>query len=177
MVSSKAIERKQKIIDELGEIFANDGVYLIDYRGLSVKEMQDLRNKIKAHDADLKVIKNRLAIKYFERENQEYGRDVFRGPVAVAFSNEHFVEVAKVIVDFSKEVKKIKIKSGFIEQQFVDEVQIRNVAGLPGRPQLLSQLAFSIAMPLKKFGMSLSAPLTNMAILLNNLKDKKAKEE
>ena len=177
MVSSKAIERKQKIVDELGEVFSNNGVYLIDYRGLTVKEMEDLRQKIKAHDAELKVIKNRLAIKYFERENQEYGRDVFRGPVAVAFSNEHFVEVAKVIVDFEKDLKKIKIKSGFIEQKFVDDVQIKNVARLPGKPQLLSQLAFSVAMPLKKFGMSLSAPLTNVLILLNNLKDKKAKEE
>lgn len=177
MVSQKSLERKQKKVDELGEIFKNNGVYLFDYRGLAVQEMEDLRNKIKTLNANLKVIKNRLAIKYFEKGEQKYGRDIFRGPIAIAYSNEKFVEVAKVIVDFEKENKKIKIKSGFIEKQFVDDQQIKNLAKLPGRTQLMSQLAFSMVMPIKKFGQALTAPIMNMLILLNNLKDKKAKED
>lgn len=177
MVSQRNLERKQKKVDELGEIFKNNGVYLFDYRGLAVNEMEDLRNKIKTLNANLKVIKNRMAIKYFENEEQKYGREVFRGPIAIAYSDEKFVEVAKVIVDFEKESKKIKIKSGFIEKQFVDDRQIKDLARLPGRPQLMSQLAFSMAMPIKKFGRALTAPIMNMLVLLNNLKDKKAKEE
>jgi len=177
VVSQKSIERKQKKIDELSEIFKNNGVYLFDYRGLAVKEMEDLRNKIKTLNAHLKVIKNRMAIKYFENEEQKYGRDVFRGPIAIAYSDEKFVEVAKVIVDFEKDNKKIKIKSGFIEKQFVDGQQIKNLAKLPGRTQLISQLAFSMSMPVRKLGQTLTAPIMNMLILLNNIKDKKAKED
>lgn len=176
MVSRKSMEIKQKKVDELGEIFSHNGVYLFDYRGLPVKEMQDLREKVKALDANIKVIKNRLAIKYFERENREIDPSLFKGPIAVAYGAEKFVEVAKVIVDFEAKNKKIKIKSGFIEQKIVNESDIKNVAKLPGKMQLMSQLACSIAMPLKKFGLSLSAPLTHMMILLRNLKEKKEKE-
>lgn len=176
MVSRKSIAIKQKKVDELGEIFSHSGVYLFDYRGLPVKEMQDLREKVKALDANIKVIKNRLAIKYFEREKKDIDPAMFKGPIAVAYSGEKFVEVAKVIVDFESKNKKIKIKSGFIEQKLVNESDIKHVAKLPGRMQLMSQLAYSIAMPLKKFGMALSAPLTSMMVLLHNLKEKKEKE-
>ena len=177
MASSKNLEIKQKQVDKLGEIFNNNGVYLIDYRGLAVKEMEELRDRIRKLNANIKVIKNRLAIKYFEREEKSIDHAIFSGPTAVAYGGENFIEVAKTIVDFEKESKKIKIKSGFIEKRFVNDSEIKEVAKLPAKPQLMSQLAFSMAMPLKKFGMTLSAPLRNMMILLNNLKDKKEKEE
>jgi large subunit ribosomal protein L10 len=177
VASQKNLEIKQKKVDELEKIFSNSGVYLIDYRGLEVKEIEELRNKIQKLDADLKVIKNRLAIKYFEKAKKDVDRDMFRGPTAIAFGGEKFVEVAKVIADFEKENKKIKIKYGYIDQKYISDAEVKNVAKLPGRPQLMSQLAFSMAMPLKKFGMSLSAPLKSMMILLNQLKDKKQKEE
>lgn len=177
MPSKLILKDKKKKVDEIGAIFGNSGVYLIDYRGLSVPEIEDLRKKIKSSDAELKIIKNRLAIKYFEKENKEFGRDIFSGPTAVAYSDEKFVEVAKIIVDFEKNSKKIKIKSGFIENKFVGIDEIKNVAMLPGKDQLMSQLVFSIAYPLKKMGMALSSPLKNMLVLMNNLKDKKEKEE
>jgi large subunit ribosomal protein L10 len=177
VASQKNLEIKQKKVDELEKIFSNSGVFLIDYRGLEVKEIEELRNKIKKLDADLKVIKNRLAIKYFEKIDTKVDLEMFKGPTAIAFGDEKFVEVAKVIADFEKENKKIKIKSGFIEQKHISEAEVKNVAKLPGKPQLMSQMAFSMAMPLKKFGMSLAAPLKSMMILLNQLKDKKLKEE
>jgi large subunit ribosomal protein L10 len=176
MPSVRTLERNRQKIEELSEIFSNNGVYLFDYRGLTVKEMQDLRNKVKPLDANVKVIKNRLAIRYFEEKNQNYGRDLFSGPLAVVYADEKYVEVARVMADFEKESKKIKLKSGFIEKKLIDKNQVLSVAKLPGKDQLLSQLAFSIAMPLKKMGMALSAPLTNILILLKNLKDKKEKE-
>ena len=76
-----------------------------------------------------------------------------------------------------KENDKVEIKAGFVEQAFADKEKVKAVAKLPGRDQLMAQLVFSIALPLKKMGMALSAPLTNMLILLKNLKDKKEKEE
>ncbi|MEN8154889.1 MAG: 50S ribosomal protein L10 [Acidobacteriota bacterium] len=177
MPSKQILEDKKKKVDEIGAIFNSNGVYLIDYRGLSVPEIEDLRTKIKTSDAEFKIIKNRLAIKYFEKEKKEFGRDVFNGPTAVAYSDEKFVEVAKIVVDFEKDTKKIKIKSGFIENKFVTIDEIKNVAKLPGKDQLMAQLAFSIAHPLKKMGMALSSPLKNVLVLMNNLKDKKEKEE
>ena len=177
MTSPKSIERNQKRIEELAGIFARKGVYLFDYRGLSVPEMQSLRNKVRGLNAGIKVFKNRMAIKYFEEAQPgEYGRELFNGPLAVAYADDNFVEVAKVMVEFEKESKKIELKSAFVEARLMDRDKVLQLAKLPGRDQLLAQLAMSIVHPLKKMGLSLSAPLTNMLILLKNLKDKKAKE-
>ena len=120
-------------MDALAEIFHSNGVYLFDYRGLKVSEMGNLRNRIKALGANVKVIKNRLAIKFFEKEKLAVGRELFNGPIAVAYSNDKFVETAKVLVDFEKESKKIKIKSGFIERRLVSEKQVAEVAKLPAQ--------------------------------------------
>jgi len=171
------MDTKKQQVDELGRIFQSSGAYLFDYRGLTVAEMNDLRGRMKNLGADVKVFKNRLAIKYFEQAQKSQGRDIFKGPLAVAYANDNFVEVAKVMVDFEKENNKVEIMAGFIEQTYVDKERIKHVAKLPGKEQLLAQLVFSISMPLKKMGMALSAPLRNMLILMKNLKDKKEKEE
>jgi large subunit ribosomal protein L10 len=177
VLTKEILEKKKQKVDELGEIFQSSGAYLFHYRGLTVKQMNALREQVKNHGGDVKVFKNRLAIKYFEQENKPYGRDLFNGPLAVAYANDGFVDVAKVMVDFEKENEHVEIKAGFIEHTFADKEKVKVVAKLPPRDQLLSQVAFSISMPLKKMGMALSAPLRDMMILMNNLKDKKEKEE
>lgn len=179
MPSKEILQLKEKKVEEMGDIFRRSGVYLFDYRGLSVTEMEGLRDRVKriGDDTNVKVIKNRLAIKYFEKEKKSHGRELFNGPMAVAYGNDSFVEVAKVLVDFEKENEKVEIKAGFVEQTFADKEKVKAVAKLPGKEQLMAQLVFSIAMPLKKMGMALSAPLTNMLILMKNLKDKKEKGE
>ncbi|NIM13124.1 MAG: 50S ribosomal protein L10 [Candidatus Aminicenantes bacterium] len=177
MPSKVIMDVKKQQADELSKIFQSSGAYLFDYRGLTVAEMNDLRERVKNLGANVKVFKNRLAIKYFEKERKPQGRDLFKGPLAVAYANDNFVEVAKVMVDFEKENNNVQIMAGFIEQTYVDKDKIKHVATLPGKEQLLAQLAFLISMPLKKMGMALSAPLRNMLILMKNLKDKKEKEE
>lgn len=176
MASTQILEKKKKTVDALADIFNCNGVYLFDYRGLKVSEMGTLRSRIKALGANVKVVKNRLAIKYFEKEKQAVGRELFKGPLAMAYSDDKFVETAKVLVEFEKESKKIKILSGFIEKRLVSNQQVLEVAKLPGKEQLLAQLVYSIGMPLRRFGSALSSPLTHMLVLMKNLQDKKAKE-
>jgi large subunit ribosomal protein L10 len=175
MGSAQILEKKKKKVDALGEIFRSNGVYLFDYRGLKVSELGTLRNRIKALGADVKVVKNRLAIKFFEKEKLDVGRELFKGPIAVAYSNDKFVETAKVLVEFARESKKIRIMSGFIERKLVSDKQVAEVAKLPGKEQLLAQLVFSIGMPLRRFGSALSSPLSHMLVLMKNLQDKKVK--
>ncbi len=176
MGSAQNLEKKKKAVDALADIFNCSGVYLFDYRGLKVSEMGALRSRIKALGANVRVVKNRLAIKYFEKGKQAVGRELFKGPLAMAYSDEKFVETAKVLVEFEKESKKIKIISGFIEKRLVSDRQVAEVAKLPGKEQLLAQLVYSIGMPLRRFGAALSSPMTHMLVLMKNLQDKKAKE-
>ncbi|MCK5055263.1 MAG: 50S ribosomal protein L10 [Candidatus Aminicenantes bacterium] len=176
MTGKKIIEQKKREVDDLGKIFSKNGVYLFDYRGLTVPQMGALREKVKALDAKVKVIKNRLAIRYFKKENKPYGRELFNGPLAIAYADDNFVDVARVIVASEKEFEHVKIKAGFIEGVFADKTRVKEVAKLPAKEQLMAQVALSMSMPLKKFVMSLAAPLKNMLLLMKNLKDKKEEE-
>jgi large subunit ribosomal protein L10 len=175
MASEHILEKKKKTVDGLADIFNCSGVYLFDYRGLKVSEMGTLRGRVKKLGANVKVIKNRLAIKFFEKEKMNIGRDLFNGPIAVAYSNDKFIETAKALVEFEKESKKIKIMSGFIEKRLVSTQQIVEAAKLPGKEQMLTQLVFSIGMPLRRFGSALSAPLSHMLVLFKNLQAHKEK--
>lgn len=176
MAGITGLERNKQAVEDLADVFKNNGVYLIDYRGLNVGEMETLRGKIKEINGQFKVIKNRFAIQYFKNEKKEIGREIFNGPTAVAYSEDGYVELAKVIAEFEKETEKITIKSGFLEKELVDKDTIISISKLPSKDQLMSQIAFSIAMPLKRMGMALNAPLKNVLVLMKNLKDKKEKE-
>lgn len=173
MANQMILQQKKGAVEEVKSIFSNAGVYVIDYRGLTVKEMEGLRLKVKAQDSRIKVVKNRMIIKHFQSENSTHGREIFNGPTALVYSDKNFVEMAKDLVEFEKESQKIKIRFGFVEQKYLDADGIKAVAKLPGKDQLMAQVAFSIAYPVKKMGMALSAPLRNMLILMKNLKDKK----
>lgn len=177
MPSKEILEVKQKQVSEISAIFQSNGVYLFDFRGMTVHELEKLRNRLRPLGGQVKVIKNRLALKYFQEKNMKIGRDVFFGPLAVAYANKNFIEVAKTMVEFEKENPKVRLKAGFIEQKFADKEKVKAVAKLPAKEQLMAQLVLSISMPLKKMGIALSAPLRDTLILMNNLKDKKEKEE
>ncbi len=177
MPSKETLKAKQKQVSEISEIFRSNGVYLFSFRGMTVKEMETLRNRLRPMGGNVKVIKNRLALKYFQEKNTKIGREVFFGPLAVAYANKNFIDLAKTMVDFEKENPKVQLKAGFIEQIYADKEKVKAVAKLPAKEQLLAQLVLSISMPLKKMGIALSAPLRDTLILMNNLKDKKEKEE
>lgn len=177
MPSKQIMNQKKQQVDDLGNIFQSSGVFLFDYRGLTVAQMETLRNRIKEVGADVKVIKNRLAIKYFEREEKEIGRELFNGPLAAVYAGDNYVDVAKIMVEAEKEFEKVDLKAGFIENSFADNEKIKAVSKLPNKDQLKAQLLYSMTMPIKKMGWALKAPLRDMLILMNNLKDKKEKEE
>jgi large subunit ribosomal protein L10 len=177
-VASKAIlEKKQKKVEEFKEIIKKDGVYFFDYRGLTVPQFEELRNKIREHNGSCMVLKNSIVAKGFAEENIEIIDDnLLIGPNAIAYVDKEFVEVAKVLADFAKEKDAVEIKAGFVEGKYVDKQKLLEISRLPGRDQLVAQLVMTIAMPIKKFGMTLSSPIKNILILMNNLKDKKEKE-
>lgn len=177
MVSEAILKKKKAKVKEFEEIFKSDGIYFFDYRGLSVGQFEELRGKVKDKDGKCRVIKNSIAARFFEDEKIQVDDQLLKGPNAIIYCSDKAVEIAKVLVDFVKDMENIEIKSGFLDQEFINKDKIYELSKLPGRDQLVSQLLMTIAMPLKKFGMTLASPLKNMLILMHNLKDKKEKEE
>jgi len=177
-VPSKAIlEKKKEQVKKLREIFQNDGIYFFDYRGLSVKDFEELRHKVREKEGNCRVVKNSIAARLFEEDQVSVDKELLKGPNAIIYGSGKTVEIAKVLVDFSREKEAVEIKSGFLDREYIQKGKIVELSKLPGRDQLVSHFLLTLVMPARKFGMSLSAPVKNILILMHNLKDKKAKEE
>ena len=130
------------IKEDLADVKA---VWVVDYRGLSVKEVEGLRRDIREADASMKVYKNtlvRIALKELDMANLD---EVLEGPSAFVFCKNDPVASAKALTEFAKGNDKLVIKGGMMDGDFVNAGQFDAVASLPSREQLLAQIAGAIS--------------------------------
>src|SRR5208283_3485576 len=107
--------------------------YITEYRGLTVAEITELRNKLRDAGSEYKVVKNRLTKIALEQTGLSAFKDHFQGPVAMAITQTDPVKPAKTLVDFAKTHDKLKIKAGFLDKSALSLDQIRALASLPSR--------------------------------------------
>ena len=140
MPSVKALEEKQKIVSEIKDNF-NDSKSLVifNYRGLTDKEIKDLRIKLKENDSYYKVYKNTLLRLAFKDLNLDFG-ETLTGPTAIAFSKDDIAAV-KVLSDTAKKNKELLLKAGYVEGNICDEEKLKEFASIPSREGLYTMLA------------------------------------
>lgn len=142
-------EEKTQLIDELSERFKHTrGVVFTDYRGITMKDSQDLRSKLREAGIDYKVIKTSLLRIVLERAKLSVPDEVLAKPLAIAMSDEDEVTPAKLTVSAAKELEPLQILGGMVNNQFVDELTIKRLAALPGREELYAKVVGSMASPL-----------------------------
>lgn len=164
---SKAIERKQELVNQIAEeIKASSSVVIADYRGLNVAEVTELRNNMRNEGLTFKVYKNSLVRRAMEQAGIEVLEEVLTGPNAFAFSTDDAVAPARVLNDFAKEHENLELKAGVIEGKVADQAEIKAIATLPSREGLLSML-LSV----------LTAPMRNTALAVKAVADQKAEQE
>ena len=163
---------KQAAVAEIVESF-NDaaGAVLTEYRGLTVKELQDLRRSL-GDNANYAVVKNTLA-KLAAQEAGITGFDeLLTGPTAIAFINGDVVEAAKGLRDFAKANPTLVIKGGILDGQPLDAKEIAKLADLESREVLLGKLAGAMLASLSQAVYLLNAPLAQAARLAGALQAK-----
>ncbi len=149
---------------------------LTDYKGLTVAEMSEMRRMLKESSLEYRVVKNTLARIAAEDTPVAVLKDEFVGPVGVAIAYDDPVELAKKVIDYSKQNEKFAIKCGIIEGKFVDLEGLKNVSKLPSRDVLLAMFAGAVASPLRNMASLLQATISRLGYALNALKDKKSAE-
>jgi large subunit ribosomal protein L10 len=163
---SSAIELKKQIVAEIAEKFrASKSTVIVDYRGLNVAEITELRKRLREAGVEFKVYKNTLTRRALAEVGLEGLNDVFTGPNAIAFSNEDVVAPAKILSEFAKEHEALEIKAGVIEGNIATIEEINALAKLPSREGLLSML-LSV----------LQAPIRNFALVTKAVADKKEEQ-
>jgi large subunit ribosomal protein L10 len=134
------LEKKKEIVKSLHEKFAKSKVVIVtDCKGLDVAAMNDLRKRLREFDVEFKVVKNSLLIRAAEETDAQLIKECFKGPSAVALSYDDPIAPAKVLIKFSKDHKKLNIKTGVMNGKMIDLDAIRAMSALPPREVLLGQ--------------------------------------
>lgn len=157
-MSQAAIAIKEQLVGELQtKIEAAASIVVVDYRGLTVEEVTELRKQLREAGVEMKVLKNSLLSRASEKAGLDDLKAAFAGPTAVAFSNEDVVAPAKIIADFAKEHEALEIKAGVIEGKVASADEIKALASLPSREGLLSMLLSVLQAPVRNTALAIKA--------------------
>ncbi|MGH7884994.1 MAG: 50S ribosomal protein L10 [Thermodesulfobacteriota bacterium] len=166
---------KQEIIDNLSQKFKlSPSIFVIEYKGLSVKEIESLRKSVKNADAELKVIKNTLLRKASQETDIEKINGLFQGPTAVAICKKDSPNVAKAFVNSLDNFPALKIKGGIVEGKVVNFEEIKQIAKLPSRKELIAIFATLLSAPMSNVASRLKQMQTKVVYALYAVKDKKS---
>ena len=171
MPSNAKLESLQKITEDLGN---SDFIWVVDYRGLTVKEAESLRANIRETGASLKVNKNSLTELALASLNLPSLGSVLEGPSAFVFAAGDPVASAKVLKTFAKANPKLEIKGGLLNGAVVTVAQIESLADLPSREVLLGMLMATMNNPMTSLVRVLNGPATGLARAIQAIADKAA---
>jgi large subunit ribosomal protein L10 len=163
---SSAVDQKKQVVEEIADKFkASVSTIVVDYRGLNVAEVTELRKQLREAGVDFKVYKNTMTRRAAEAAELAGLNDALVGPNAIAFSNDDVVAPAKVLNDFAKKHEALEIKAGVIEGNLATIEEIKALAELPSREGLLSML-LSV----------LQAPIRNLALVTKAVAEQKEEQ-
>ena len=155
---SKNLEIKKGVVAGIKEKFEKaQSAVLVDYRGLSVAEVTDLRNQLRKAGVEYAVLKNTMINLAIKDMNLDDMKAHLEGPTAVAFGYEDAVAPAKILSEFAKKNKNVTIKCGVVDGGFIDESGVQALASTPSREVLIAKIMGSMMSSVSKFVYALEA--------------------
>lgn len=159
---------KQGAIREIQEVIEqNEAFYLVDFKGLKVKDISTLRDRVRESSGYLKVVKNTLLKKAAEGTDLSGADEWMEGPTALAWAQSDPIPLAKVLVTFAKENPNLKVKGGVVEGKAVDASAVETLSKLPGIDQIRASLIGLLQAPATKLATILQTPARNVAVCLS----------
>ncbi len=166
---------KEQVVAELSEKLAGStAAFLADYRGLGVEKLNQLRRELQNAGAEYRVVKNTLLRRASKGTGVECLDDQFEGPTAIALAGDDPVAPAKVLNDFAKANEKFQLKAAALEGKVLSPADIRALADLPSREELLAKMLGSINAPVSNFVGVLAAIPRSLVQVLAAVQEKKA---
>ena len=152
------LEQKQQIVEELVGKFQNSAAFVVvDYRGLTVEEVTELRKQLRESGTKMKVVKNTILRRAAVEAGIEGLEDVFAGPSAIVYSTDEVVAPAKIVAEFAEKASELSIKGGLIEGKVASADDINALAKLPDRDGLLSMLLSVLQAPVRNVALAVKA--------------------
>ncbi|PAV27912.1 50S ribosomal protein L10 [Virgibacillus profundi] len=155
---SGIIEKKKQVVDEIADKFrASQSSVVVDYRGLDVAQVTELRKQLRDEGIDFKVYKNTMTRRAVEAAELTELNDTLVGPTAIAFGSDDVVAPARIINGFAKQNDALEIKGGVIEGKVATLEQIKELADLPNYDGMVSMLLSVLQAPIRNFAYATKA--------------------
>ncbi len=160
-------ERKQELVTEYKQLLQDHPSFVLTaYSGMTVKELEALRRKIRETGGEFHIIKNKLAYRVFKEAEVALPEGALTGPTAIGFAEEDVVEIMKVIVDVAKESEALRLKGAIIDGEIYDEAQTQRIADLPPLFVIRAQLIGLIQSPASQLTGMLAGSVRQVASVL-----------
>jgi large subunit ribosomal protein L10 len=173
-VKEQTLQAKTKNIEEIkGKIKDAESIILVDYRGLDVEQLTELREKCREVGVEYKVYKNTMMRFAFKDSGYEGFNEFLKGPSAVAFGYDDPVQAAKVAHEFAKDNEHLEIKAGIVDGNIINIDQIKDLASLPSKEVLIAQVLGGFNAPIQGFTNVLQGTIRSLAIVLNAVAETK----
>ena len=169
-------EKKQVYINEMSsQLDKAEAVIVAHYQGLTVKQLDELRKKMREHGIQFKITKNRITKLALEKTKCKDLTNLFTGPTAVAFGKDAIIS-ARILHKFSKDNEKLKLLGGIMGNEVLDQAGVQNVANLPTLDEARAKIVGILATPASKFVSILLARSEKMSNLAAENSEKQPKE-
>jgi large subunit ribosomal protein L10 len=174
MEGTMPTEAKREAVAALREQLAGSRTLIVsEYRGLTVREIQDIRRSLRKQDVTYRVVKNRLMKIAVADSIGSAIDELLTGPTAIAFGQDEGA-TAKAVIDTMRPYRQVRITGALLGNRAIDAASVTRLASLPPRDTLLSQIAGAFAAPMATTAGLFDAPLRDVAGLVAALADKQA---
>jgi large subunit ribosomal protein L10 len=157
-MNKSIIEQKELLVNEVSEELKNSASSIVvEYRGLTVAKLSELRRELRKQNATLKVYKNSIMTRAANLAGYSELESELTGPNAIVFSETDSTSAAKLLTKFARRNDELVVKGGIVEGKYVDAQEMKVVATLPNKEGMLSMLLSCLQAPIRNFACAVKA--------------------